>query len=396
MGIPPVLLVRYVVLAIYWAAGFGTTKDRERAFVSRGLGHYQGTADRPSQPQRLTTERSAASSAHLCGQTAPTSPAPKPWHASRKEEVAIIRSKFPNKVPIIVERFYKEMYLPRLDKTKFLVPQEITMSQFVSIIRNRMQLGSTQAFYLLVNNRSMLSLSKTLAEVYNEYRADDGFLYLTYASQEVFGFCEGGTTASYYPFGLCALSTNYSNGLGNGKVELEEVNPHLREGRVENHLGKTTPVHLSEIRTSISPSSAVGLNMTSALANYTTEAGQKNIKLNSENLTRDSFVIIAIEADEISIQRGHSAPLGAIWVRTSGHRIFMLEGNRCAKVTGRSETTALDSLRPSSMFCAAASSFLNLPSLRNKQQSVLMNANVHSVGAMFCAAAMRVSWTSLA
>nr|CAD7570394.1 unnamed protein product [Timema californicum] len=41
--------------------------------------------------------------------------------------------------------------------------------------------------------------------------------------------------------GLYALSTNYSNGLGIGKVELEEVNPHLRGGRVENHLGKTTP-----------------------------------------------------------------------------------------------------------------------------------------------------------
>nr|CAD7575192.1 unnamed protein product [Timema californicum] len=26
-----------------------------------------------------------------------------------------------------------------------------------------------------------------------------------------------------------------------GKVELEEVNPHLRGGRVESHLGKTTP-----------------------------------------------------------------------------------------------------------------------------------------------------------
>nr|CAD7569107.1 unnamed protein product [Timema californicum] len=48
-------------------------------------------------------------------------------------------------------------------------------------------------------------------------------------------------TASYYPFGLYALSTNYANGLGIGKVELEEVNPHLRGGRVENHLGKTTP-----------------------------------------------------------------------------------------------------------------------------------------------------------
>nr|CAD7409394.1 unnamed protein product [Timema cristinae] len=60
--------------------------------------------------------------------------------------------------------------------------------------------------------------------------------------------------------------------VGIGKVELEEVNPHLRGGRVENHLGKTTPVHPTEIRTSISPSSAVELNTTSALANYATEA----------------------------------------------------------------------------------------------------------------------------
>nr|CAD7197432.1 unnamed protein product [Timema douglasi] len=36
------------------------------------------------------------------------------------------------------------------------------------------------------------------------------------------------------------LGTNYANGLGIGKVVLEEVNPHLRGGRVENHLGKTT------------------------------------------------------------------------------------------------------------------------------------------------------------
>nr|CAD7201497.1 unnamed protein product [Timema douglasi] len=37
---------------------------------------------------------------------------------------------------------------------------------------------------------------------------------------------------------LYALITNYSNGLEIRKVELEEVNPHLRGGRVENHFGK--------------------------------------------------------------------------------------------------------------------------------------------------------------
>ena len=38
-------------------------------------------------------------------------------------------------VQVIVERYAKEGELPLLDKTKFLVPQELTMSQFVTIIR---------------------------------------------------------------------------------------------------------------------------------------------------------------------------------------------------------------------------------------------------------------------
>jgi microtubule-associated protein 1 light chain len=57
------------------------------------------------------------------------------FKAARIEEVQGIRAKFPNKIPVIVERFHKERALPALDKTKFLVPQELTMSQFVTIIR---------------------------------------------------------------------------------------------------------------------------------------------------------------------------------------------------------------------------------------------------------------------
>nr|CAD7423764.1 unnamed protein product [Timema monikensis] len=46
------------------------------------------------------------------------------------------------------------------------------------------------------------------------------------------------------------------------------------EGEWKIILEKPPPVHPTEIRTSISPSSAVELNTTSALANYATEAGK--------------------------------------------------------------------------------------------------------------------------
>ncbi|KAK1170547.1 microtubule-associated proteins 1A/1B light chain 3C-like [Acipenser oxyrinchus oxyrinchus] len=107
--------------------------------------------------------------------------------ATRMEEVAGIRTKFPTKIPVIVERYQREQYLPPLDKTKFLVPQELSMTQFITIIRNRMCLLPSQAFYLLVNNKSLASMSLTLAEVYKDHKDEDGFLYMTYASQEMFG-----------------------------------------------------------------------------------------------------------------------------------------------------------------------------------------------------------------
>nr|CAD7588679.1 unnamed protein product [Timema genevievae] len=73
---------------------------------------------------------------------------------------------------------------------------------------------------------------------------------------------------------------NFSTGIKKGKypfcglvesggLSLEEVNPHLREGRVENHLGKTTPSSPDRDSNLNLP---VELNTTSALANYATEA----------------------------------------------------------------------------------------------------------------------------
>jgi len=101
-----------------------------------------------------------------------------------------IRDKYPNKIPIILERYTKEKTLPFLDKYKFLVPGELTVSQFLILIRNRMKLNKSQAIYLIINAKSISSMSCTLAEIYTNDKDPDGFLYFTYASQEVFGNCD--------------------------------------------------------------------------------------------------------------------------------------------------------------------------------------------------------------
>lgn len=106
---------------------------------------------------------------------------------TRKLEVENIRKKFPTKIPVVVERYQRETNLPVMDKTKFLVPQELTMMNFATIIKNRLRLPNSRAFYFVINNQTIASTSKTVAEVYKEHKDLDGFLYMTYASQEMFG-----------------------------------------------------------------------------------------------------------------------------------------------------------------------------------------------------------------
>ncbi|CAG2053398.1 unnamed protein product [Timema podura] len=70
------------------------------------------------------------------------------------------------------------------------------------------------------------------------------------------------------------------------KAYKEPFNPWLLQVAVNSTKEKPPPVHPTEIRISISPSSAVGLNTTSALANYATKAGASKFLLNCNAVTR--------------------------------------------------------------------------------------------------------------
>uniref|UniRef100_A0A0K0D180 Microtubule-associated proteins 1A/1B light chain 3A-like n=1 Tax=Angiostrongylus cantonensis TaxID=6313 RepID=A0A0K0D180_ANGCA len=110
----------------------------------------------------------------------------RPFHA-REKDVAEIRRQQPNKVPVIIERFDGERSLPLMDRCKFLVPEHITVAELMHIVRRRLQLHPEQAFFLLVNEKSVVSNSMTMSQLYQTDRDQDGFLYMVYTSQPAFG-----------------------------------------------------------------------------------------------------------------------------------------------------------------------------------------------------------------
>jgi GABA(A) receptor-associated protein len=97
------------------------------------------------------------------------------------------RVQFPDRVPVIVEREARSA-LPRLERKKFLAPENVTVAMFMSALRSQMRtLAPEEVIFLFVRGSFVPPPTALMFSVYERYRDEDGLLYATYGGQSTFG-----------------------------------------------------------------------------------------------------------------------------------------------------------------------------------------------------------------
>lgn len=112
----------------------------------------------------------------------------KGYLKDRQEESHRVLKKYPDRVPVVCERYTHSAHnIPHLSKTKYLIPNTITMGQFLYVIRSRLQLPPTVGLFIYTDNRQLPGSIEVVRDVYDRCRDTDGFLYLYYTGENVYG-----------------------------------------------------------------------------------------------------------------------------------------------------------------------------------------------------------------
>ena len=68
-----------------------------------------------------------------------------------------------------------------IDKKKYLVPSDLTVGQFVYVIRKRIKLSPEKAIFIFVDE-VLPPTAALMSSIYEEHKDEDGFLYITYVA----------------------------------------------------------------------------------------------------------------------------------------------------------------------------------------------------------------------
>eukprot|EP01066_Platyproteum_vivax_P020655 Platyproteum_vivax@DN8585_c0_g1_i1.p1 len=104
-----------------------------------------------------------------------------------------IRAHNPKRIPVVCEKGNRGDPDIELGKRKFLVPVQMLIAQFKYIIQRHIITSEDdkkqpeQTVYLLVGQNTSPPCTAIMCELYQKFKDKDGFLYVTYTTENTFG-----------------------------------------------------------------------------------------------------------------------------------------------------------------------------------------------------------------
>ena len=107
----------------------------------------------------------------------------------RQNESKEIIDKYPNRIPLIIEKLTNknDTVIPDFDKNKYLVPDDLTASQLIYVIRKRLKLAPELAIFIFCGDGKLLRPNSTMRYIYENHKDKDGFVYIVYSGESTFG-----------------------------------------------------------------------------------------------------------------------------------------------------------------------------------------------------------------
>ncbi len=104
----------------------------------------------------------------------------------RKIQSSKIRQRYNDIIPVIVEKSGNKK-VQDIQKSKFLVDKNMNVAKFLYTIRCQLKIDPSEAMFLFINNKVIPSNVDKMGDIYLEHMDNDGFLYITYSLEHVFG-----------------------------------------------------------------------------------------------------------------------------------------------------------------------------------------------------------------
>ena len=108
------------------------------------------------------------------------------WSVHDQKRAAKMAARYPERVVIVLHKANEQASTPILTKRKFVCPLDLTIAQFMAVVRRHTHLQSAESLFLLSKGK-LTCMSEPLAIVRDRDADSEGIVHFVCTTENTFG-----------------------------------------------------------------------------------------------------------------------------------------------------------------------------------------------------------------